>query len=92
VQTATPTGNLTVLDHREAIRRLEAEINSGEDLLIDLKEVGEVDSVTLALLIGIVRRMHFNGRSVRFSNLPEQMRKLIDLYEAGEFFREGAQA
>ena len=79
---ARPEGNLTVTDHRQTISDLEAA------LVIDLSGIKEVDSVAVATLVGVVRKMHFNGRTVRFANVPKLLAGLINLYEAGEFFKE----
>jgi ABC-type transporter Mla MlaB component len=85
--TVRARGDFTIADHRSAQQRLESEIEWGKDLVLDLGEIGKADSIALVVFIGIVRKMRFNERSVKFANVPSELAGLIGLYEVGEFFK-----
>lgn len=52
---------------------------SGETALIDLSGVGESDSAGLAVMLEWVRLAKQRDVKLRFSNIPEQLQKLIDM-------------
>lgn len=48
---------------------------------IDCAEVTEVDSAALSLLFEWARVLSKQGKSLRYSNLPQNMRSLASVYE-----------
>ena len=47
---------------------------------VDLAEVSEMDSALLALLLAWLRDAHAHGSSLSFTNLPESLRTIAQLY------------
>ncbi len=65
---------------KEASRRLD-----DPEIRADLSGVTEADSSAVGLLLAWVRYTAASGRSVRFENLPPNLKSLITLYDVGEF-------
>lgn len=87
METITPKGNLTLHDHQGALAQIRAGVARKTDLLIDLSEVGQVDSLAVAHLLELIRNAQFNNHSVRFAHLPERLTKLVRLYELEDYFK-----
>ena len=47
---------------------------------VDLGEVNEMDSALLALLLAWLRDARASGKSLSFTNLPESLRTIAQLY------------
>ncbi|KPJ93823.1 MAG: hypothetical protein AMJ53_06475 [Gammaproteobacteria bacterium SG8_11] len=52
---------------------------NSDDLNIDLKAVSRSDSAGVALLIEWMRQAKKNHKTIRFDNIPEQMRELAEV-------------
>ena len=50
--------------------------NPGGDIAIDLSAVSRADSAGVALLIEWLRQAKRNNKTIRFSNMPEQMHEI----------------
>ena len=55
---------------------------------VDLAAVTEVDSSALSLLLEWAREAGRNGRVIRYSNLPANLKSLAQLYGVTEFIGE----
>ena len=58
--------------------------------IVDLAEVGAVDSAVLALLFDWQRHARVQGHTMRVRNVPPQLRSLAALYGVGELLEEMA--
>lgn len=58
------------------------------EVSLDLSAVTEVDSSALSLLLEWRREAGRNGRSIRFLNLPANLRSLAQLYGVTELIGE----
>jgi len=56
----------------------------GPSLRVDFSGVNEADSSAVALMLAWTREAAARGMSIAFENLPQSVRTLIDLYDAGE--------
>jgi len=56
---------------------------------VDLSAVTEVDSSALSLLLEWRREAARNGRDIRYSNLPDNLRSLAKLYGITELLGNG---
>ena len=54
------------------------------DLVIDLAQVTEVDSSAISMLLEWQRKAHGQNRQICFSNLPKNMKNLVQLYGISE--------
>ena len=63
----------------EGLRALDAGQNE-----IDFSQVTAVDSTAVAALLGWQRAAKKRGNSLTFSNLPSNLKNLIDLYSVDE--------
>ena len=54
------------------------------DLIIDLSQVTEVDSSAVSLLLEWQRKAQENNRQLCFSNIPESLKNLTQLYGVSE--------
>ena len=54
------------------------------DLIIDLAQVTEVDSSAVSMLLEWQRKAQKNNRRLRFSNMPESLKNLAQLYGVAE--------
>jgi phospholipid transport system transporter-binding protein len=54
------------------------------DALFDFGEVSEADSSAIALMLGLIRSAEQLGASVKFSNVPQGVRSLAELYGVAE--------
>lgn len=59
----------------------------GEETVIDLSDVGRVDSAGVALLLEWVRDAHVSNATLSFINAPAQMRSLIDFCALNDVIR-----
>jgi len=50
--------------------------NPGGDIAVDLNAVSRADSAGVALLIEWLRQAKRNNKTIRFSNMPEQMHEI----------------
>ena len=54
---------------------------TGTDVIVDLSEVGEIDSTCVAMMITMRRHVQVNGNAITFTNLPETLMRLTNLYD-----------
>ena len=59
----------------------------GAPKVFDFSEVGEIDSASVSLMLEWSRRARANGAQVRFSNLGESIRSLIELYGVADLIQ-----
>ena len=59
----------------------------GAPKVFDFSEVSEIDSASVSLMLEWSRRAHAGGAQVRFANLGESIRSLIDLYGVGNLIQ-----
>ena len=62
---------------------------SAAQATVDLAAVTEVDSSALSLLLEWRREAGRNGRSIRYLNLPANLKSLAELYGVTELLGEG---
>ncbi len=62
---------------------------TGQQVVVDLAAVTEVDSSALSLLLEWRREAGRNGRSIRYLNLPANLKSLAELYGVTELLGEG---
>lgn len=60
------------------------ELFTSPQITVDLRGVTEVDSSALSLLLEWRREAAAGGRSIRFLNLPDNLRSLAELYDVTE--------
>lgn len=71
------TVSLAWLKLKNLITLLKAD--ESEFISIDLKEVAQVDSTCLALLLALAREAALQGKSLHFSHIPDKMLALADV-------------
>lgn len=79
-----PTGDLDWMAACAFRRAAHGALRSGVDVLIDLSDGEEVDSMGLSALLGVVRRARAMGGSARVVNVAPAVRRkmeLADIYE-----------
>lgn len=59
----------------------------GAPKVFDFSEVSEIDSAAVSLMLEWSRRARANGAQVRFANLGESIRSLIDLYGVADLIQ-----
>lgn len=61
-----------------------------KNILFDLKEVGEVDTSSLAALIDLLKYMktHQTGDKIGLINIPKKMKDLLDISKTAPLFKE----
>jgi len=59
----------------------------GAPKVFDFSEVSEIDSASVSLMLEWSRRARASGAQVRFANLGESIRSLIELYGVGKLIR-----
>jgi phospholipid transport system transporter-binding protein len=59
----------------------------GAPKVFDFSEVSEIDSASVSLILEWSRRARDRGAQVRFANLGESLRSLIDLYGVGNLIQ-----
>lgn len=60
------------------------ELFASPQVTVDLQGVTDVDSSALSLLLEWRREAAGNGRSIRYLNLPDNLRSLAQLYDVTE--------
>lgn len=55
--------------------------------VFDFSEVSEIDSASVSLMLEWSRRARARGAQVRFANVGESLRSLIDLYGVGDLIQ-----
>jgi phospholipid transport system transporter-binding protein len=68
------------LENVTAVVREGREAFDGTDLVVDLSGVENVDSAAISMMLEWMRDAARDGRRVRFSNLPENLRTLAKVY------------
>jgi phospholipid transport system transporter-binding protein len=63
----------------------------GVPKVFDFSEATEIDSASVSLILEWSRRARDRGAQVRFANLGESIRSLIDLYGVGNLIQLDAQ-
>ena len=59
----------------------------GVPRVFDFSEVSEIDSASVSLMLEWSRRARASGAPVRFANLGESIRSLIELYGVGDLIQ-----
>ena len=59
----------------------------GAPKVFDFSEVSEIDSAAVSLMLEWSRRARASGSQVRFANLGESIRSLIDLYGVADLIQ-----
>jgi phospholipid transport system transporter-binding protein len=77
------SGSLTLASVAAALREGNAAIGEGVRI-VDLAEVGELDSSALALLLAWLREAKRQNRSLAFANLPQGLTTIARLYGVAE--------
>lgn len=55
------------------------------DAVIDFEEVKEIDTAAVSLMLEWKRRAMAEDRSLKFTNMPEGLVSLLQLYEIADF-------
>jgi len=79
----TVQGPIT-LDSAVSLLEKGKELFTSPQLSVDLHGVTEVDSSALSLLLEWRREAAASGRSIRFLNLPANLKSLAELYDVTE--------
>lgn len=61
----------------------------GTDLVIDLQGITRADSAGLALLMGLLRKAHQRGKSLKFANVPEKLLAIARVSGVASFLTQG---
>jgi len=77
------SGALTLQNVAAVLREGNAVIAEGIRT-VDLRDVGELDSSALALLLAWLREARRAGREISFSNLPQGLTTIARLYGVAE--------
>ena len=72
------------LDHAVALLEQGNGLFTAPQVTLDLAAVTEVDSAALSLLLEWRREAGRNGRTIRYLNLPANLRSLAELYGVAE--------
>lgn len=88
--TLRPGGELNVegsvtVDNVVAVMERGLALLSGNDLVIDLAQVTEVDSSAVSMLLEWRRESGRRHRRMRVVNMPENLKSLMQLYGVSEF-------
>jgi len=84
----TVEGPVTIASVQALLEAGERAITGGQ-VTIDLAGVTEVDSTAVSLLLEWRRRASAAARSIRYVNLPANLRSLAELYGVTELLGEG---
>tara|TARA_R110002073_G_scaffold225826_1_gene386690 strand:+ start:2114 stop:2416 length:303 start_codon:yes stop_codon:yes gene_type:complete len=76
-------GSVTT-DNVVALTQQGADLFDGDQLVVDLEKVTEVDSSVIAMLLEWLRKAGNNGHSLQFINIPKSLESLIQLYGVSE--------
>jgi phospholipid transport system transporter-binding protein len=76
------------LDSAVALLEQGRALFTSPQITLDLQGVTEVDSSALSLLLEWRREAAGNGRSIRYQNLPGNLRSLAELYDVTELLGE----
>lgn len=77
-------GSITVNNAAEIARQGIALLDD-DNLVIDLKEVTEVDSSAVSMLFEWLRLVQAKNQQLKFVNIPENLSSLIQLYGVTDF-------
>lgn len=76
-------GSITIANVVEVIEQ-GVHLFDQTDLIIDLAQVTEVDSSAVSMLLEWQRKKQKNNQRLYFSNMPENLKNLIQLYGVAE--------
>ena len=62
-------------------RRVNLQLEAGQDYSLDLSELQRFDSAGLAFIINLINKHGQSGGTITLSNSPEQVLQLIELSE-----------
>jgi len=79
----TVQGAVTI-DNVVAVTEQAAVLFDGDDLVIDLAQVTEVDSSAVSMLLEWQRKARSHNRQLHFTNLPNTLKSLAQLYGVSE--------
>jgi len=78
------SGELTFATVTPLYQSIPDHFSMGKDFIIDFSRVGNCDSASLVLLIGIVRYLKQQNKHVQFVHLPQTVLTLVQLYNLQE--------
>lgn len=74
-------GDLDVYSVAEAIEQGAQLLKSNDSFeIIDLQQVGKMDSAGLAFIIELLKASQYQKKSLRFKNIPNRMRAVAKVY------------
>lgn len=80
----TVSGALTI-DSAKALQRFPFEQRAaGERLVVDMAQVGAVDSAAVSLMLSWLRQAKAQGMQLSFIHVPTNLKSLVDLYGLSE--------
>ncbi len=82
-------GSITV-DSVSAITTQGVSLLDATCLIVDLAEVGEVDSSIVSMLLEWLRVASLHNTQLQFINQPESLKSLVQLYGVSEFIPQEA--
>lgn len=78
------SGALTI-DSAKALQRFRFEPRpEGELWVVDMAQVGAVDSAAVSLMLSWLRQAKAQGRQLSFIHVPTNLKSLVDLYGLSE--------
>lgn len=72
------------IDNVVAVTEQGAALFDRDDLVIDLAQVTAVDSSAVSMLLEWQRKAHSHNRQLHFTNLPQTLKSLAQLYGVSE--------
>jgi anti-sigma B factor antagonist len=83
-------GNL-ILDNAEELKKLlqkrVEKITPGQQVILDLSGVQEVDSSGLQLLVAFLKTMHTKGMKCSVNSIQKEMLEILNLSGLAKYFR-----
>lgn len=67
----------------------DALLAQGTNLVVDLQGVTRADSAGLALLVGLLRKAQQNGKSLKFTHIPEKLLAIAGVSGVAPFLTQG---
>jgi anti-anti-sigma regulatory factor len=78
-----------VAESGTAIAALLADLEPGDELRVDLAQVGELDAAGLQLLLATALAGRRNGHQIAFAGVPDLVRERFEQLGLGEYLEAG---
>lgn len=74
------------MDDANALLEASKQLSFANNMTIDFKEINEVDTATVSLMLVWKRRAKAENKTLRFLNMPKGLTSLLDLYGVASLF------